>query len=302
MRGREPESTQPIEATPAETVAPRFPHLLVLSGPGVGDIYRIDRPETVLGRDPAADIRLQHPSVSRRHARLIQLSDGLAIEDLGSRNGTLVGIRRAARGQLLKDGDTIALGHILLLKLSYSIVLDEAFRRAGYQSASRDPATRVGNTEYLLDRLATELAYARRHRSPLTLALFRADHLLPSDGHADRAMGRLAVTIHEAIRAEDVLARSSHDEFVAILRADADQATLMAERVRQHIVDLNDGLVADQHAHAVSAAIIPVGAVGREPPARLLAAAQQSARAAMGDGENRVVGPSGVLRLGGENL
>jgi len=46
--------------------------------------------EYVIGRDPDAQIFVNVPDLSRRHARLIVLSDDLKIEDLQSSNGTFV--------------------------------------------------------------------------------------------------------------------------------------------------------------------------------------------------------------------
>ena len=44
-----------------------------------------------IGRSPSSDIRLNHSSVSRRHAQLSIFGDHMLLEDLGSTNGTFVG-------------------------------------------------------------------------------------------------------------------------------------------------------------------------------------------------------------------
>ena len=44
----------------------------------------------VLGYSQSADIRVPHPTVSRRHALVICTPEELAVEDLGSTNGTIV--------------------------------------------------------------------------------------------------------------------------------------------------------------------------------------------------------------------
>jgi two-component system, NtrC family, response regulator AtoC len=64
--------------------------------------------EVLVGRSAEADIALDHPSVSRRHAR-IHLGPPLAIEDLGSANGTSV------RGSALRPGERrpIAIGEAI---------------------------------------------------------------------------------------------------------------------------------------------------------------------------------------------
>jgi DNA-binding winged helix-turn-helix (wHTH) protein len=74
--------------------------------------------EHVLGRDPDADIFLPSAGVSRRHA-VIRISAGRAtIEDLGSKNGTLVGDQRLEGSRSLSDGDVISVG---LVKLTLRI-------------------------------------------------------------------------------------------------------------------------------------------------------------------------------------
>ena len=46
--------------------------------------------ENLIGRDPDVHVFLDHPSVSRRHARISITADRVVLEDLNSRNGTCV--------------------------------------------------------------------------------------------------------------------------------------------------------------------------------------------------------------------
>ena len=70
--------------------------------------------EHVLGRDPVLEVCLDSSSVSRRHARL-HIADGVAmLEDLGSKNGTLVNGERATRAVRLSDRDQIDVGSVRL--------------------------------------------------------------------------------------------------------------------------------------------------------------------------------------------
>ena len=74
----------------------------------------LDEGAHVLGRDPDAEIFLNSPGVSRRHA-LITISAGrAAIEDLGSKNGTFVGDQRVDGARSLGDGDIIGVGSVKL--------------------------------------------------------------------------------------------------------------------------------------------------------------------------------------------
>ncbi len=68
----------------------------------------------VLGRGTDADVRLDNPAVSRRHARLHRLPDGYAVEDLGSRNGTFVNDRPVACWVEVGPGDRIRVGKFVL--------------------------------------------------------------------------------------------------------------------------------------------------------------------------------------------
>jgi DNA-binding winged helix-turn-helix (wHTH) protein len=68
--------------------------------------------EHILGRDPDAEVLLDSPSVSRRHAR-IRVADGHAtFEDLGSKNGSSIRGRPTCGPVPLTDGDVITAGLI----------------------------------------------------------------------------------------------------------------------------------------------------------------------------------------------
>lgn len=67
---------------------------------------------TVLGRSSEADVRIDDPGVSRRHAQLRvdpTSPDVALIVDAGSTNGVLLGGQRVPHAQL-RDGDTVMLG------------------------------------------------------------------------------------------------------------------------------------------------------------------------------------------------
>jgi hypothetical protein len=65
-------------------------------------------PETLLiGRSDACDVRLEDATVSRRHARLVFRDGAWIVQDLGSKNGTLLNGRLVGRARL-RPGDRIA--------------------------------------------------------------------------------------------------------------------------------------------------------------------------------------------------
>ena len=90
-----------------------MPTLRHLAGGAVVKRYHIDRPVTVLGRDPSCDIVLEGTGVSRRHCALSYTKDGYCLEDLGSANGTMVGRETITGRVVLEDGAKIVVvGHL----------------------------------------------------------------------------------------------------------------------------------------------------------------------------------------------
>jgi hypothetical protein len=64
----------------------------------------------VLGRSREADIQVDDPNISRKHAELRPSGASWTVRDLGSTNGVKVNGRRIQGAQSLKTGDTITLG------------------------------------------------------------------------------------------------------------------------------------------------------------------------------------------------
>ena len=67
--------------------------------------------QAVIGRDPACEVHLDHPSVSRRHAEIRRQPDGsFVIRDLGSANGTFVDGQRVVAWLPLTKGAVVQIG------------------------------------------------------------------------------------------------------------------------------------------------------------------------------------------------
>ena len=76
---------------------------------GRDQIFLISSSEIVIGRKGDADLVVSHQYVSRRHAKLIAVTDGHQLVDLGSKYGTFVNNQRVER-YVLKHGDRIVFG------------------------------------------------------------------------------------------------------------------------------------------------------------------------------------------------
>jgi hypothetical protein len=64
----------------------------------------------VLGRGEQAEIRLEDPFASSRHARLVRQGGIVVIEDLGSTNGTYLNEEMLSGPQPLHQGDRVRIG------------------------------------------------------------------------------------------------------------------------------------------------------------------------------------------------
>lgn len=90
--------------------------LIYMRPDGTEAVVNIERCPFTIGRSPDADLRLENEfgGVSRLHCRIVVVEDGYGVEDLKSRNGTIV------NGQtnptcLLNDGDVIELSSCRLV-------------------------------------------------------------------------------------------------------------------------------------------------------------------------------------------
>ncbi len=92
----------------------------------------LDRPEITLGRALDNDVVLDHPTVSRRHARISLRHGRPVLRDLNSRNGTFVNGQRVEEC-VLGDGDRVALGEALM-------VIKEVALAARYPPPARSPS------------------------------------------------------------------------------------------------------------------------------------------------------------------
>lgn len=71
-----------------------------------------DDTETVLGRDIDSGVRIDHPSVSRSHARLQGVGGSWTLNDLGSKNGSFVDGARTKDRQRLEESAHLRFGDV----------------------------------------------------------------------------------------------------------------------------------------------------------------------------------------------
>jgi hypothetical protein len=87
------------------------PRLVVERAPGhvPGMEYEIGE-GAIMGRGDQAEIRLEDPFASARHARLVRTGSTTVLEDLGSTNGTYLNEELLGGPQPLHPGDRVRIG------------------------------------------------------------------------------------------------------------------------------------------------------------------------------------------------
>jgi DNA-binding winged helix-turn-helix (wHTH) protein len=68
----------------------------------------------LLGRDRDCSVRIDSPTLSRHHARIVVANGGATVEDLGSKNGTQVNGQLVSQPVALRDSDRIQVGSVTL--------------------------------------------------------------------------------------------------------------------------------------------------------------------------------------------
>ena len=96
----------------SNAVRPGYPRYMVKVG---RQEFVLPSGETVIGRDPSAGVYVDHPSVSRRHARLSIEAGRARLQDLGSRNGTFLDGRRLDEATEILEDAFIGVGPVTLV-------------------------------------------------------------------------------------------------------------------------------------------------------------------------------------------
>ena len=89
--------------------------LKVLEGAKAGTKIAIKKDEFLIGRSPKCHLCAGSSSVSRRHCKFTRKETSVTVQDLGSRNGTLVNGKKIAEEIELSTGDEIAVGSLKFL-------------------------------------------------------------------------------------------------------------------------------------------------------------------------------------------
>ena len=270
--------------------------LIIIRGKPQGHRFFLTHEEMYVGRDPACEIALSDPNISRKHAKITHGGEGtIVLEDLGSSNGTYVNDRKVASGSpvVLAKEDMVKLGSFIL-KFLPAGELEILFYGNLGSAAHTDPLTQTYNKRYLLEALESEFDRASALRSDFSIVFMDLDHFKQvNDTHGHEAGDVVlkeftSLVRNDHIRPKDVFARYGGEEFVVLMNASAQVAAAFAESVRAAV---------EAHAFMYEGKRIPVtsslGVAALTPDIEsaqaLLKAADKALFSAKEGGRNRVV-------------
>lgn len=272
--------------------------LLVIGGVQTGRVLSLSAgPSVTIGRSPSATHRLDEPSVSSSHVRVIRAGDRYVLVDEQATNGTFVNGARVTEPLPLSDGDRVQLGPLIVLRFALVNEAEEASLKMVYESAHRDGLTGVFNRKHFEERLIAELAYAERHGKELSVILLDLDHFKDVNdkyGHlaGDQVLRTAASIIARGSRAEDVVARYGGEEFVQVVRDVAAGSALgIAERTRLAVAEATTDIGGRSISLTVSGGVASLSCCrGRRDRDALLRVADERLYRAKVAGRNRIVG------------
>jgi diguanylate cyclase (GGDEF)-like protein len=109
------------------------------------------------------------------------------------------------------------------------------------KKAMIDGLTGLWNRSYLDQRLAEELAFAKRHKTPMSCVMLDVDHFKSINdkhghGFGDLVLKSIANILQQLCRDEDICCRYGGEEFAILVRnTDGVSAKLFAERLREGV-------------------------------------------------------------------
>lgn len=88
--------------------------VMLVSGPGAGAGFAIDKERVIVGRGPGVDRAFNDPALSRQHASIEFAGGGFRLRDLGSTNGTVLNGQEVESAEL-RHGDRFEIGGLTFL-------------------------------------------------------------------------------------------------------------------------------------------------------------------------------------------
>jgi len=230
----------PADLADAQTI--HKASLVVVSGWEIGKQIELTAQEHVIGRSLLASTRINSPSVSREHAKIMRVKEAgeeyYLLQDLNSSNGTRLN-GEPATSVRLQNGDKIQMGEVVF-KFVIEDAVDVRFYKDIHQLIHYDQLTGLLKMDAFKRELEAELHKMHR-KDRLTLAMTDLDGLKRVNDTYGHLAGRMVVRemgamMRQSIRPQDRIGLYGGDEAIMFYPgAPLDEAAPIAERIRQTI-------------------------------------------------------------------
>jgi len=268
--------------------------LIVLAGWEIGKEVAIDSPSIILGRAVDCDVSVNAPSVSRQHAQIELVEDGVdshyRVTDLGSSNGVLVNNVRTPTTRL-ENGDKVKMGDVLF-KFVLQDEMDSHFHQEVHRLIHFDQLTGLLTMDAFRERLLQAIRVATPN-TRFALAMTDLDGLKSVNDTHGHLAGRMVVgamgrILRETVREGDLTGLYGGDEAI-ILFPDTtlNDASAIAEQIRLGIAGSAFDYNGAEVRVSISQGLAEFPTHGTTPEA-LIAAADRALYAAKSAGRNCV--------------
>lgn len=215
--------------------------LIIIRGQPQGKRFELAVTRAFLGRDASADIVLNDPNASRKHAEIFKHADGYALRDNKSTNGTFVNDKAISGEYILKKEDMIKIGNTILKYLPAGEL--EIFYLGSLESAAHtDSLTKIYNKGYIMEALEAEFKRSKALHTDFSIIIFDLDYFKKINdnyGHAagDFVLETTAKIVKEKVLPKDaIFGRFGGEEFLILLpRHSLDKSLIIAESLRSMI-------------------------------------------------------------------
>lgn len=217
----------------------RYVSCIIIEGEQIGKVFNLTKNHNIIGRSEDADIHLNSPTVSRKHAQILINNDNIFILDLNSSNGTYVNGKRVTKAQL-HEGDIFSIGTYKIKLISLSQHDTEFFRRLK-ENAEKDALTGLYNKSSITKILETMLTEAKYTKQLVSIAMIDIDFFkIINDkyGHlaGDAVLRDITKLFSSQLRSSDKIGRFGGEEFLLVFNNTPIQdASIICERLRKTI-------------------------------------------------------------------
>jgi anti-anti-sigma factor len=127
-------------------------NLVVIEGRPQGAVIPVKPKRFVIGRGSDCQLRPKSPTVSNYHCAILRSDDYVAIQDLGSSNGTLVNDRCLRRDEEMRvsDGDRLQVGQLIFTVRVVAATREAEPSLQDWLMPSEEESTRDENSRTLL--------------------------------------------------------------------------------------------------------------------------------------------------------